>query len=741
MPIKLFLRFYLLCACLFFCHLNSFGQFKAPTFSIVQAIDEIRLDGELSEASWQSASKADNFFQQFPFDSTRSTTQTVVKATYDSQFLYFGITCYNRDSSQNYVVQTLKRDFDDQLNDAVHIVLDPFEDQYNGFSFQVTPFNVQAEGLITSGGTYGRSNSWDNRWFSQVIRYSDRWTAEVAIPFKTLRFTTNNSSWGVNFARVDLQHNEVSVWSPIPRTFSLTSLAFTGKMIWDKAPKKTGLNVSLIPYLIGEANRDYQSQTSPKSLFNGGADAKVALSSSLNLDLTVNPDFSQADVDRQITNLTRFSLFFPERRQFFLENNDLFGQFGFSQIRPFFSRQIGLLNGNRIPIQYGARLSGKVNKKWRVGLLNVQTGADSSLAAKSENFTVACFQRQVGARSNIGAILVNRQETNGLSINPVQFNRVAGLDYKLASRNGKWNGIAFFHKSFDPGSPRPEDYAHASFLRYDDANWSLMWNHEYVGKNYNASSGFVPRQSQFDGLNQKTVNLSFWRVEPQIQYRWFPKRSKINIVEHSIYWSAYADSALKFTESILNFNTQLNFTNSAYLGANFNYNYFRLIFPIDVTFSGASLLPVAGYNNLDFSVYGRTDVRKKITGSTVLGWGEFYTGFKTSISAIGQFRFPPFGLIGLNYTRDEIDLGTGFSPITLNLIGPQLDISFSRNMFFSSILQYNDQLKNMNIFARFQWRFQPMSDFFVVFTDNFQTPDLTKKNRAIVLKLVYWFTP
>jgi hypothetical protein len=140
-------------------------------------------------------------------------------------------------------------------------------------------------------------------------------------------------------------------------------------------------------------------------------------------------------------------------------------------------------------------------------------------------------------------------------------------------------------------------------------------------------------------------------------------------------------------------------------------------------------------------VYGRTDVRKKITGLTVLGWGEFYTGFKTSISATGQIRFPPFGLVGLNYTRDEIDLGNGFSPITLNLIGPQLDISFSRNMFFSSILQYNDQLKNMNIFARFQWRFQPMSDFFVVFTDNFQTPDLTKKNRAIVLKLVYWFTP
>ena len=717
------------------------GQFKSPQFSIQKSKDEIKVDGQLNEASWLSAELAGQFIQQFPFDSTRSITQTQVRATYDEHFLYFGVVCLNRDSNQKYVVQTLKRDFDDELNDGFHIVLDPFEDQYNGFSFQISPYNVQAEGLITSGGTYGQSNNWDNRWYSQVIRYADRWVAEIAIPFKTLRFSTDIRSWGVNFARVDLQHNEVSVWSPIPRTFSLTSLAFTGKMSWDAPPKKTGVNVSLIPYLIGEANRDYLNQSKAQTRFSGGGDAKVAISSSLNLDLTVNPDFSQADVDRQITNLTRFSLFFPERRQFFLENNDLFGQFGFSQIRPFFSRQIGLSNGNRIPIQYGVRLSGKLNKKWRIGLLNVQTGADSSLKVNPENFTVACFQRQVGARSNIGAIFVNRQETEGLTLNSLKFNRVAGLDYKLASKNGKWNGIAFFHKSFDPNGIKPEDYAHASFLRYDDANWSLMWNHEYVGKNYNAASGFVPRQSQYDGFNQKSVNLSFWRLEPQIQYRWFPKRSKINIVEHSIYWSAYTDSSLRFTESILNFNTQLNFTNSAYAGINYNYNYYRLIFPIDVTFSGASLLPAIGYINSDFSIYGRTDIRKKITGSAVLGWGQFYTGFKTSISATSQFRFPPFGLIGLNYTRDEINLGSNFKPTTLNLIGPQLDISFSRNMFFSSILQYNDQLKNMNIFARFQWRFQPMSDFFIVFTDNFQTPDLKKKNRAVVLKLVYWFTP
>ncbi len=710
------------------------AEFLRPNLNIKKSSSPVKLDGKIDDLSWQEAQIAGDFIQQFPHDSSRSQTRTQVRMTYDGQFLYILAECFNRVENQEYVVRSLKRDFDENLNDAFQIMLDPFDDEYNGFTFMVSPFNVQGEGLLTNGGTYGQSRNWDNRWFSSVERLSDRWVAEIAIPFKTLRFNPKNARWGVNFARYDWQNSEVSCWSPIPRNFSLTSLAFTGKLMWDAPPKKTGLNVSVIPYGITELNQDYTTNQGLQSRFDAGMDAKLAVSSSLNLDLTVNPDFSQADVDRQVTNLTRFSIYFPEQRQFFLENSDLFGQFGFSKIRPFFSRQVGLRNGRRVPILFGARLSGKVNRNWRVGLLNITTAADSLSGTGRENFTVATFQRQFKGRSNIGGILVNRQDLE----NPSNFNRVAGIDYKLASKNGRWNGIFFFHRSFQPGGSKAEDYAHASFLRYDDANWSFMWNHEYVGKNYLATTGFVPRQEIFDGAQNITRRLTYWRVEPEIQYRWYPG-GKISMVEHGLYASVYTDSVFDPNEGIYNFNTQVNFKNTSFFGINLNHNQTRLMFPIDITLTGQSLLPVGNYLYNDFSIYARSDVRRKITTTTTASYGDFYTGQKFSLNSSLQFRIPPYGLIGINYTLDDLRLSQS-QQIVLNLIGPQLDFSFSRSLFFSAIAQYNDQAKNMNVFARLQWRFLPMSDVFLVYTDNYQTPDLTRKNRALVFKVVWWFT-
>lgn len=714
--------------------LPAVAQKQRKELAIRKAVSKIKTDGLGDDAAWKDAAAIGDFWQQFPHDSSKALTQTRVRATYDYEHLHFLIECTNRSLQSEYVVQTLKRDFDESLNDGVQIMLDPFDDQINGFSFSVSPYNVQAEGLIINGGSYGYTRNWDNRWYSQVQRSPEGWVAEIAIPFKTLRFDPTRTVWGLNVARVDLKNSEISVWCPVPRSFNLSSLAFAGRLVWDEAPKRTGVNVSLIPYGIGEANRDFQNGSPTRQNWNAGADAKVAISSSLNLDLTVNPDFSQADVDRQVTNLTRFSLYFPEQRQFFLENNDLFGQFGFSQIRPFFSRRVGLIDGRRVPIRFGARLSGKLDRNWRVGLMNITTGADTASNTPSENFTVACFQRQLKGRSNIGAIFVNRQSLDFGG----DFNRVAGIDYKLASRNGKWNGIAFFHKSFNPGGSKPEDFAHASFLRYDDARWSLMWNHEYAGKNYVASTGFVPRQEQFNGLTQQTVKLSFWRLEPEAQFRLYPG-GKISRVQHGVYASVYADSAYRRNETFVNFNSQMNFVNTAYVGVNANFNEIRLMYPMDITFTGGPLFEAKKYPFWDFGVYARSDVRKKLNARATLNYGGFYTGTKTSVSGLLQFRVPPWGLMGINYTRDELAF-PGISPLVLNLIGPQLDLSFSRNLFFSSIVQYNDQAKNMSVFARLQWRFLPMSDVFLVYTENYQAPQLNVRNRAVVLKLVWWLT-
>lgn len=722
---------------------NSITQEPKVT-SITRTSEQITIDGILDEKVWSNAEKLDDFYQFFPFDTSKAVSKTEVRITYDNRNLYVSAKCYD-ELDGDFVIRSLRRDFDPSLSDGFRVVIDPFNDNNNGFVFGVNPMNAQYEALISNGGTFGASAEWDNKWFS-AVKYGDRfWTVEMAIPFTSFRFTPGNRKWRVNFIRQDLKRNEVSVWSFVPRNFNEIVLPFTGEMNWIEDPPKNKTNFALIPYVLGEANRDFQNSSSTKTGFNAGGDAKISVSSSLNLDLTVNPDFSQADVDRQITNLTRFSLFFPERRQFFIENSDLFAQFGFSKIRPFFSRRIGLQNGNRIPIQFGARLSGKVNRNWRIGVLNVQTAADSSLNADAENFTVLSFQRQLKGRSYIGGIFVNKQTSDPNANNP-SFNRVAGLDYRLASRNGRWNGIAFFHKSFTNGVAQTDDYAHASFLRYDDANWSLMWNHEYVGNNYRADAGFVPRQEQFNSITNQIFRESYWRLEPEIEKRWYPKSKLINNVSHGLYTSWYADSLLRTTEGIYQLNNQINFQNTARLGFRLTNYFTRLLYPIDITYTGSEPLREGSYAYSDFSVFGNSDIRKLYTFSFSYSQGEFYTGSKQSINLSANYRWQPWGTFGINYTGDDLNL-----PITdesgditeikttLNLIGPQADLSFSRQIFFSAIAQYATQTNNVNIFARLQWRFRPMSDFFIVYSDNYSSTNFAPKNRALVLKLVWWF--
>ncbi|MBK6522127.1 MAG: hypothetical protein IPG08_07205 [Sphingobacteriaceae bacterium] len=288
---------------------------------------------------------------------------------------------------------------------------------------------------------------WDNKWYGETKRYKGKWTVEMQIPFKSIRFKGNLATWRINFSRNDLGTNENSCWVKVPRQFNISTLAFAGDLVFEKEPpKKSGSNTSVIPYGIGRFSEDYKIPGSQKIDGSVGADAKMVLGSSLNLDMTVNPDFSQVEVDRQLTNLTRFSLFFPEQRQFFIENSDLFDRFGFRTDPAIFSRRIGLDNGTIIPILGGVRLSGKPSKNWRIGILDMQTGEKSCMHEKF--FFAKLFYRggsiQCFKRSNIAAIFVNRQQfdTSGYSDN--NYNRVIGLDYNLASANNKWNGKFFF---------------------------------------------------------------------------------------------------------------------------------------------------------------------------------------------------------------------------------------------------------------------------------------------------------
>jgi hypothetical protein len=691
----------------------------------------MKIDGVINLEEWSESTLVTNFIQQLPKEGLSATENTEVRLKYDANFLYVAATLYTS-TPGNYVISSLKRDFSFEQNDAFAVVLGPYDDGNNGFMFAVSPFNIQMEGLVHHGDRV--SDVWDNKWFSEVKRYEDRWEVEMAIPFKTLRYTEGSEYWRVNFIRNDRKNFEQSSWHPVPLNQRLASLAFTGYMNWDKPLKKPGSNIALIPYTATNASIDYQNDSKVKPGFAAGLDAKIAVTPSMNLDLTFNPDFSTVEVDQQQTNLNRFELFFPERRQFFLENADLFADFGFRSIRPFFSRRIGIAtdslgrsSNNRI--LYGARLNGNINDNLRIGLLNMQTDTEEAVGYPGQNYIVATVQQKVFSRSNIAAIFVNRQTTGaaGESNSVASFNRVLGLDYNLASKDNKWTGKVFYHKSFSPLSSG-DTKAHASTLNYNSKTWRLQWNHEFVGADYNAEVGFVPRRS-------------YYRFEPDMMYRHVIGSNKIFQQTFQIRYDLYTNSdfTLKTDENI-SFIYRLYFKNTATIQYRLFNEYIYLFNSFDPTRSGGKRLAAGtDYTYLRYGITYTSDRRKFFNYSATTYFGGFFNGTRSFVNANLNYRFQPYGNISMFAEYNDIQLPEPYNSASLWLIGPKAEISFTDKIFLSTFVQYNSQIENININTRLQWRFKPVSDFFLVYTDNYHPENLQVKNRAIILKLTYWF--
>jgi len=724
--------------CVFFSVLVQIASAQSLIISIKKSIDEIEIDGELSESSWKEAAIAGSFRQNFPYDTAVAQMQTEARVTFDDKNLYISAICYQ---PRKYIVQSLKRDFQNGSSDIFFVTIDPFRDRLNGFYFAVSPYNIQKEGLIFNGNDL--SASWDNKWKSAVKNYEDHWVVEIAIPFKTLRYKIrpDNNSWNINFCRNNLLINERSTWAPVPRNFSPLNIAFNGRMDWENDPPPPGTNIAVIPYVTSSGSKDYLKGTPTLKDLQFGGDAKIGITPSLNLDVTVNPDFAQVEVDRQITNLSRFELFFPERRQFFIENSDLFGDFGLSDINPFFSRRIGLSRSPvinqtvKVPIIAGARLSGRLNKDWRIGLMNMQTAESEELRLPASNFTVTALQRRLFTRSNLGFIFVNKNDLYTGKDTSV-YNRVVGSDFTLASENGKWNGKIFYHHSITP-IQADQQFSSAARLNYNSLRFNFQNSTSYVGRNYRADVGFVPRRG-------------FLRNEGNIGFTIFPKGNlaqKINSIRIGPDWDVFYGTTRKIiTDWDASISARVHFQNSA----NFNISLFRndftyLTAPFDPTNSGGLQLPAGtSYQYRSTRVWFSSNQRTNFYYNLQARIGQYFNGNIYSVQTTANYRLQPIGIISLdaNYTR--INLPSPYNSADLLLIGPRFDLSFSRNVFFSTFLQYNNQINNVNLNARLQWRYKPVSDFFLVYTDNYFAMDdngyhaFQSKNRAIVAKFTYW---
>ena len=508
-----------------------------------------------------------------------------------------------------------------------------------------------------------------------------------------------------------------------------------GDMVFEKPLGKSKTPLAIIPYVNTSAQKDFEDDTSISN-FKVGGDAKVSIGNSMNLDITLNPDFSQVEADDQVTNLTRFEVSLPEKRQFFIDNSDLFSSFGGGRdANPFFSRRIGIARdtaGNNIEnkIVAGARLSGKLNKDLRLGFFTIQTEEDEANEIPSNNNTMLALQQKVFARSNIGMFFINRESLKDYDFvaQEDKYNRVVGLDYNLISENNIWSGKFYAHKSFEP-EESSKNYSSGARVSFNSRKFKFFTDWVYVGDNFRSDLGFIRRT----GIVKGGMNLErvLWPRNSSIinhSFRFFP----------IVIWSPEDD--FQNTDYSVRSSWEARFKDQSFVSAQLNNRYTYLFDDFDPTNTDGGI-PIPGnqgyyYNSLEFEY--RSDRRKIFSYSVEPAIGRFYNGNKYSVEARMSMRFQPKALISLLINYDNISLPDPFPSADIWLISPKLDITFSRSLFWSTLIQYSNQRDNLGINSRLQWRFAPLSDLFLVYNDNYYVNEFAPRLRSINLKFTYW---
>ena len=707
---------------------------------VVKKIDApVMIDGILNEPFWKEIEPAQDFYQYFPSDSTKAKDDTQVYFAYDKSNLYIGVRCFS--SGNKFVTPSLKRDYDGNGSDNFTLILDTYKDQTNAFVFGINPFGVKREGLIINGGNEEKDISfvWDNKWEAETAIAQAYWMAEIKIPLSSIRFNHNSNSWNINCYRKNTISNEKTVWQRVNRNHPIFNLAFGAELTFESNLPKIDKTVSIIPYSAGTISQESENQggplLSPKFKTRGGLDARIALTSSLNLNVTVNPDFSQVEVDHQRTNLSRFQIKFPEQRQFFLEDQDLFGNFGSSKINPFFSRRIGLSQdfstGSSIenPIYAGVRLSGKLNNDWRIGLLSTQTGKDLASDQPSFNYSAISLRKKVYGNSFVSMLFGNRQMFDKEKPHQYleRFSRVAAIEYNLATNNNKWAGKVFYQHNFRPDSTYRLPIAQGAEITYKRRRFSVEWLHQFVGKDYQPMTGFTPRKD-------------FFRLNPNTQFYFYPNDGLV--IEHGpgIEINEIYQKNVGSTDKGYELFYNIKFNNNQELQVKYDQLDIFLFDPFDPIGNNLLTLPDSTYYFTNsYSADYKSDPRKWFNYRIIGKYGKYYSGNLYELKSSFNLRFQPYGNISLETDITRIDLKDQWSQEEyLFLISPRVDLTFTKNLFFTTFIQYNSQIDNLNINSRFQWRFAPVSDFFIVYTENFYSDSYDSKGRAIVAKLTYW---
>ena len=726
------------------------GSSSAKTANAILVEQAPTLDGNvLGDPAWDAAVPISGFRQSTPEEGQPATERTEVRVVVTADTIFFGVVCYDRDPA-SIISSDSRRDSSMNDADSFQMVLDTFGDRQSGFVFGTTPAGQEYDGQVVNegtgrGGFFGSAGvggftrrtsggfnlNWDGAWQVRTAISEAGWSAEFAIPFRTIRYPPReDQSWGVNFQRNIRRRNETAYWAPLPRQYNLYRVSMAGQLEGVTAPIGFVRNLQVTPYAIGEiVTRDALPDRDPLALGDFGADIKYSVTSGLTLDATLNTDFAQVEVDDQQINLDRFNLFFPEKRPFFLENAGVFAVNNagpasgrnFGQTELFFSRRIGISDdGEQIPILAGARLSGKVSDSVTVGFINMQTEELGGIVP-ANNFTVARLRRDLPNRSSIGGLFVNRQAT-GHAASGADYNRTYAVDGRWGiGQNGLVQGFAGRTQTPDRDG---RDHAMSISGTYSSERWRIISGYQENGEDFNPEVGFV-RRAGFRKYDIGVLNTS--RPEGFLKYQELTPHASL-----TRFWNFEGE----LETSYLHLHYDGEFQDSSSAGVAYDVRSETVFKEFDV--SGVPIPPGRyDFNETSYSfTYNRS---APISAGIRASVGGFFGGDIVEIRPSIRARYGDTFNLSLSYSRNDIDLPQG-SVIT-NLTSVRVAYNFSPRVFAQTLLQHNDSADLWSLNFRFGWLQDANTGLFLVYneTEGIGRFVPSGAGRSVIMKFSYLF--
>ena len=705
----------------------------------------LTVDGRLDEAVYAEVAPFSGFIQQLPVEGAPASERTEAWVFYDGEHVYVAARLWESVPESQWIANTLQRDSSQILdNDRFQVAFDTFYDRRNGVAFQVTPIGGFFDYEISDEGSPNRD--WNAVWDVQVGRFDGGWTTEMRIPFKSLRYRPGGVQiWGLQMGRRIRRLNEASHLTAVPISVGpgMFRLSQAATLVGIEVPPSV-TRLDLKPYGIGTSATDLTADPVYANRLGGdwGVDAKWGVTQNLVADLTYNTDFAQVEVDEQQVNLTRFNLFFPEKREFFLEGRGIFdfasgprvlggnNQGGGRVSGPgsqqqadvptlFFSRRIGLEGGQTVPIRGGGRLTGKVGA-FTVGALNMQAGDAASVGARATNFTVVRLKRDILRRSRVGGMYTRRSVSRAGD----GANEAYGLDAAfLFHDNVNFNG--YYARTRTPGLVG-DDASYQAAFTYEGDLYAVQVDHLLVGDNFNPEVGFM-RRDDF----RRTFAAAQYSPRPAMEaVRQFTWGASLDYIENGA-------GQLETRAAQLRFKTE--FENSDEINVDFLRSYELLVEPFDITPDVA--IPVGGYGFRDIFLSYLMGPQRRLSGTVFVQRGGFYDG---EITAFGyrQARLEATRKLTIEpaVQINRVELPNG--PFTATLASMRVTHTFTPRMFFSGLVQYNSTAAALGTNLRFRWEYQPGSELFVVYNDQRDTalrPAPLLETRAFIVKVTRLF--